>query len=192
MWRMIGVLAEPERRMAHLLTQMSPILALVDNEASKKMKPENWIAIVQICFTLFGMFVASKLAIRGSIKQFRSQKWWERQGDVYNRLLENLAIIKHCVAARLEHARHPDYMLPPNQLLEEQLATAAAEVEKIGGVGPYYLSETASQAVGKFLAGWSVDTGIGPEDQDQWHLTTVSEAMKIIRKEATKALDVLA
>jgi len=134
------------------------------------------------------MFIASKLAIWSSAKQFRSQKWWERQGDVYNRLLENLAIIKHCVAAKLAYERRPDYMLGPSKLLVEQLAGAGAEVEKIAAMGPYYLSDAASKAVDKFVAGWGIDTGCGPEDEYERHLKTVCESMMIIREEANKAL----
>ena len=134
------------------------------------------------------MFFASKLAISSSIKQFRSQKWWERQGDVYNRLLENLAIIKHCVAARLEYDRHPDYMLGPNKLLEGQIENAAAEIAKIGAMGPYYLTEAASKSVDAFLKEWSIDTGCGPEDEYRRRLEAVGASMTIIRQEANKAL----
>jgi hypothetical protein len=152
------------------------------------MKPEHWISIAQIAITLMGMFVASKLAVSSSLKQFRSQKWWERQGDVYNRLLENLAVIKHCVGAWLDHERRPDYMLGPSKLLEEQLANAAAEVEKIGAVGPYYLSAAASKAVDKFVAGWGVHLGGGDEDEYERHLKTINESMAILREEASKSL----
>lgn len=153
-----------------------------------EMKPEHWISIAQICLTLVGMFVASKLAVSSSLKQFRSQKWWERQGDVYNRLLENLAVIKHCVGAWLEHERHPDYMHGASKLLEGQLASAVAEVEKIAAVGPYYLSEAASRAVDKFVNGWSIDTGCGNEDEYERHLQTIDESMAVIREEAGKSL----
>lgn len=140
--------------------------------------------MVSICVSPVGMFVASKLTVSASVKQFRSQKWWERQGDVYNRLLENLAVVKHCVGAWLEHERHPQYMCGPSKLLEEQLASAVAEVEKIGAVGPYYLSEAASKAVDKFVDGWSVDLGCGNEDEYERHLQTIDESMPIVQAKA--------
>jgi hypothetical protein len=79
-------------------------------------------------------------------------------------------------------------MCGPSKLLEEQLASAVAEVEKIGAVGPYYLSEPASKAVDKFVAGWNVDLGCGNEDEYARHLQTIDESMAIVRKEAGKSL----
>src|SRR5215467_206791 len=36
-------------------------------------------------------FVASWLAVKGAIRQFSSQRWWERQEEAYRRIVENLS-----------------------------------------------------------------------------------------------------
>jgi hypothetical protein len=152
------------------------------------MKPEHWIGITQIVVTLAGMFIASKLAVSSSIKQFRSQKWWDRQGETYNRILESLAVIKHGVATRLNHELEPRYALEPSELLESQEATASAEVAKLAAMGPYYLSEAASAALDKVVAQLGIDPGISLESEYSQRLNTLNECMTVLRTEAHKSL----
>lgn len=152
------------------------------------MKPENWIGIVQIGITMIGMVVGPWIAVRWSIKQFRSQKWLERQGEVYSRLLENLAIIRHCVTTELNYYLRPDYQLGPNKLLDAQLGSATAEVQKIAAMGAYYLSEEASKSVDKFSNSWNVNLGCGDEDEYTRHVKSVNETITVVRNEAKKNL----
>lgn len=65
----------------------------------EELKPENWIAIGSAFLTALitgvGLYVGPKIAVKRSIEQFRSQKWWENQASAYAALLSRLAILKH-------------------------------------------------------------------------------------------------
>jgi uncharacterized membrane protein YccC len=67
------------------------------------MKPEHWIAFVQISITLVGMFIGPWLAIKWSIQQFRSTKSWEQSTQAYSDLLRQLAILKHTNRLYYDH-----------------------------------------------------------------------------------------
>ncbi len=120
---------------------------------------------LQLLVTIVGMFVGPWLAVRSSLKQFRSQKWWERQGEVYGQVLENLAVVKHSVTAKLDYERHPDFMVGPSPLVESQVEPAVAKLIQIAATGPYYLSEEASHALDKFVKEWGMDLGSGKIDE---------------------------
>jgi hypothetical protein len=36
-------------------------------------------------------FVASWLAVKGAVRQFSSQRWWERQEEAYRKIVESLS-----------------------------------------------------------------------------------------------------
>lgn len=151
------------------------------------MKPEHWLTLANVILTAIGLYVGPKLAVRRSLEQFRSQKWWERQGDTYNQILETLGTVKHCVSQTLECERH-DYMIEPSKLLIEQSVAAVARLVQIAAVGPYYISEEASKALDKFVIDWSTDGGLAPSDEYERHLKTINESLDVIRSEARKHL----
>jgi hypothetical protein len=146
------------------------------------------LALTQIAVTLIGMFVGPWLAVKSSLKQFKSQRWHERQGEFYEQILENLAIVTHVVGALLEHELHPDYALGPTAIVRDQLAPAAAKLAAMAAIGPYYISDSASRALNRFVGGWGIDTGCGLTDEYERNLRDATSALGIIRSEAQRNL----
>src|SRR5215467_9657180 len=48
-------------------------------------------------------FVASWLAVKGAVRQFSSQRWWERQEEAYRKIVENLSRIQ-VLLSRIDHS----------------------------------------------------------------------------------------
>jgi hypothetical protein len=133
---------------------------------------------------LLSPFLAAWLAVKWSLRRFRSEKWWELQSDAYKQLLENLAIVKHCVERELNYSQHPEVMLGPSGVLEEQFPQALAELHKVAAVGPLYISEGASEALEKFSNAFGIDFGEGMEGDMPRRLEAAKQCLKIVRKEA--------
>ncbi|SRR5712692_2606090 len=148
------------------------------------MKPESWLGVAQIAVTLVGIVLAPYLAVRLSLKRFRSEKWWELQTQTYYRTLENLAIIKHSIERTLENLLHPDYADAPSKILQEQVPLASAELAKIAATGPCYISKAASDALDTFIAIWNIDFGGGPESDYDQYLEAAKKCMEVVRREA--------
>jgi hypothetical protein len=55
------------------------------------MKPENWITLcgtaATAVLTVIGLYFGPKRAVRLSLEQFRTQKWWERKASAYDDLI---------------------------------------------------------------------------------------------------------
>jgi hypothetical protein len=100
-------------------------------------------------------------------------------------LLENLAIIKHCVERDLRYRQHPDVMVGANEVLEERLPQAMAEVELIAAMGPLYISETASAALVQFSKNYCIDLGEGVNGDIPRLLEAANQCLKVVREEAT-------
>jgi hypothetical protein len=64
------------------------------------MKPENWIGVAQICITLVGILAGPWIAVRWSLSQFRSTKWWERQEQIYTNAITLLSFVKFGLTQR--------------------------------------------------------------------------------------------
>ena len=150
------------------------------------MKAEHWIAVVQIGVSLASSVVAAYLAVRWSLRRFRSERWWELQSQTYCRLLENLAILKHCFERCVENLRHPDYADGPNTRLTERVPSARAEIEKIAAMGALYISKEASDELDRCLGIVNIRFGTGSDEET--YLEAVSKCVERVRKEALMAL----
>jgi hypothetical protein len=138
--------------------------------------------------TGLGLYLGPKFAVRRAIEQFREQTWWGKQQEAYTQVLENLAVIKHCMAAQLNHLKHPDFMLAPHVQFLQQTPQAGVKLQHLAALGPYYLSETASEALDKFVAEWGIETGLGEAEECERKLQGSIAALSIIRREANDNL----
>jgi hypothetical protein len=108
------------------------------------MNPETLTAI-QIAVTLVGMFVAPWLAVKWSLKQFRSQSWLQEQHDTYSKLLQSLSVIRHdnrldLWAETEGYSRSPEHL---RQLVRE----SRQHIMRYLDHGSYLISDDAAEAL---------------------------------------------
>ena len=53
------------------------------------------MSIVTEVTALIGIFVAPWLAVKLSLKQFRSTRWWEKQAETYSNIMEKLKTLQY-------------------------------------------------------------------------------------------------
>jgi hypothetical protein len=149
------------------------------------MKPETWIGIAQIIITIIGMIVGPWLAVRWSLRRFRSEKWWERQEEAYGTLLGDLVVAKQYLFEAWEGLVRQQPT--PNDEMTIRYRKACSDIELQVYAGPYLLSEETIKTAKTFLG--QIDT----ESNDYaGHLRkctdSVTYCVDVVREEAKKQL----
>ena len=143
------------------------------------MKPENWISVAVAVWTAIALFVGPRIAVRLSLKQFRSQKWWERQNEVYTQLLEDLSMDE--IETRSEYNPGPEIVAAA--------ARAKHRVEQQSVTGAYIISEPAASALTKYQrASYKADAESHPHDAYDIRSSAAKECLEVIKIEATTVL----
>jgi hypothetical protein len=96
--------------------------------------------------------VAAWFTVRFSLRQFYSQKWWERKADAYSRIVEQLAYLKH------DHLLQLRDEYSESELSDEQrreIAESSREIivklEEAAAIGAYVLSDQAITAIERLI-----------------------------------------
>jgi hypothetical protein len=112
------------------------------------MKPENWIGIAQIVITIIGMVIAPLIAVRLSIRQFRSTKSWEKATEAYSAILAQLAIVKHTNRRYYEHFLNTAPMDERERgELSKEYQDALKTLERLSISQMLFISGQASKAI---------------------------------------------
>jgi hypothetical protein len=110
------------------------------------MITKDWLSIVQILVTIAGMYVGPKLAIRYSMKQFHSTKWWERREQLYTSLLESLSFLRYYYAEQLDAAQMQGRW-NPSEADKKNYAESIERLQKSIEFGSYLLSEESAKVI---------------------------------------------
>ena len=113
------------------------------------MKPENWISIVVATWTAIALFVGPRIAVKLSLRQFRSQKWWERQQAAYTEMLEDLSVVfSYHVNLMDTIETGSKYNRTPQ--VTERVSLARDRLERQSATGAYMISDKTAEALIKY------------------------------------------
>ena len=158
------------------------VLTPATTPATEGLGIKDWIPGVQILVTIVGMYIGPKLAIHYSLKQFRSQKWWERKAEVYHSLMGHLAILKHAI--RLSHERVLHIIeLTPERLIEvmNDYNQARQDLEREATAATLLLDADTKGAVANLINTLEEQKGDWLE-QNEKHWDAIDECIKIVEK----------
>ena len=149
------------------------------------MTLKDWI---QIALTVFGLIAGPFIAVQLSLRQFRSQKWWERQEQVYTEALTYLSFIRFCLLqSHSELVSAPFYKLTETETARQR--EYGQKLHDISLIGGYLISEQASLAIEHFYHIYeSPVERDNPYDDISEMLYTVDKCIKIVKEEAIKEL----
>jgi hypothetical protein len=109
---------------------------------------KNMMSIVGVVITLIGIFVAPWLAVRLSLKQFRSTRWWEKQAEAYSNIMEQLAALQYTLGIWYDESLHlKDLSKSEKETLNEKYGEAREIIEKAAAAGAYLISDGASKTL---------------------------------------------
>jgi hypothetical protein len=139
------------------------------------------IGTVKDIVTLVGVFVGPWIAVRISVGQYASQKWWERKADTYARLLEALSILRWNASQeynKLLHLSSFEYTEPPDK--DSSLIVLA----KLTAQGNYMISERAVKALTEFIRSFTDEPTGDIADTIGRQIDAADLCLNVIREEA--------
>ena len=96
--------------------------------------------------------VTAFLTVRLSLRQFYSQRWWERKAEAYSTIVESIYHAKNYVARLLEAEEEgSEVSNERRKQLEEYSMKAYEELNKAASIGAFIISDEAATHISKLL-----------------------------------------
>ena len=109
---------------------------------------KNVTIIVSLAINLIGVLLAPWLAVKRSLKQFRSTRWWEKQAEAYSEIMEQLRTLQYALGRWCDESSHLiDLSKSEKETLNKKFVEAREVLEKSAAAGAYLISEEASNAL---------------------------------------------
>jgi hypothetical protein len=118
---------------------------------------DPWVqTVISIASSIVSAVAVALLTVRLSLRQFYSQRWWERKADAYSVLVESLYHIKRQLEVLRDEATS-QYRMPsdPRARLSQSAAQSDQEIRKAEGVGAFVISEAAAKSLSTLR--WELD-----------------------------------
>jgi hypothetical protein len=104
--------------------------------------------IISLIPSLVVAAITAFLTVRLSVKQFRTQRWWERKADAYSKIAESLHhLIDYCDVHEREDRDWA--VIPPERKkqLEEAYSISYNELVKVTNIGSFIISSDAANVL---------------------------------------------
>ncbi len=134
------------------------------------------------------------ITVKLSIRQFSSQRWWEKKADAYNEILSHLSNLDFAYQEWIdEEEEGTEYTEEHQKRLRELVTPAIQRVHTADAVGAFYVSAKAVRA----LHSCATTLRRPVHDGDDWYShiidaqASVKKAIETIRSEAKTDLNIL-
>ena len=143
---------------------------------------------IQVGITAIVSFAGPWIAVKLSLKQFRSQKRWERQQEAYMKILESLAVVRNYYGTLFDCIVRSEVWKPDENELQK-FKDARFEIEKYAAAGAYLISEASTKALQKVVGSTVYEPG-DPKHEfyDRAH-TQAGKAIEVLKAEEQKKLE---
>src|SRR5690348_7803823 len=96
--------------------------------------------------------VTAIITVRLSIRQFQSQKWWERKAEAYSQIMEQLTLLEISYGAWYDDAISVNKLGDERQrALSEEHRKAEEQVRRAAAAGSYIVSPKAALALSELV-----------------------------------------
>jgi len=130
------------------------------------------------------------ITVRLSLRQFHSQKWWEKQNEAYSQIVEQLSYLVYYYEELLYEDLGETTISEQKKLeLYKKYSKIKEDLTKAAAMGSYIVSSTTSDALAKLLQGFrntENEPDIGRLGSERYNL--VRECIEIVRKDAKQSL----
>lgn len=147
--------------------------------------------LIELAKDGFVAALASWLAVRQALRQFSSQRWWERQEEAYRKIVDGLSQIQVHLA-RMDNMG-AEYRSEEDQRKRWSLASEKVEdLERISHEGAFRISNASNLALVDLITSWyppaPVGEGLEQFDLIRGYKERVDHCLKVIDAEARKDL----
>ena len=92
------------------------------------------------------------LTVKLSVRQFRSQRWWEKKVEAYSQIMEHLTLLEFACAAWYDDAISVKTLSDERRkMLSEEHVRAEESVRKVAAAGSYIVSADAASALSELV-----------------------------------------
>jgi hypothetical protein len=134
--------------------------------------------------TLTGVFLGPWIAVQLSLRQFISQKWWERKAETYTEILEILTAI-NWNAGQSYSRELGEVSLGPAFKMDENSGSPLFKLERLIAAGDFVVSARTVEAVSHFIevyaGAFSTNDLMSMLER---HLQILDETINVVREEA--------
>jgi len=135
--------------------------------------------------------ITAYITVRLSIKQFYSQRWWDKKAEAYSQILEHLSYLRYYYEELSDDLLRADTTLDTDHTksLNEGYRRSKESITKAAAVGEFIVSETTTKAISKLLSKLYklyFENDLIKATDDSYE--AVNECIKTVRKEAKEAL----
>ena len=130
--------------------------------------------------------VTAYVTVRLSMKQFYSQRWWEKKAETYSRIIEQLTCLQYYFGERFDEGIGIKKLDNESEKkIFESYRQAKESITKAAAMGAYIVSDDTATALAKLLNELEGKNPIGDwvSDIDKYH-RSVKECITKIREYA--------
>ena len=128
--------------------------------------------------------------ITHSIRQFYSQRWWERKADAYSKIIETLTDLEHCHIEEMDQLTNEERFTDNDkEKLRESFRRAHESISKAAIIGAYIISEDTAKTLSKLMYVLEKEDPKGDWTKDLLeHYELVRKSIEEIKRHAKKDL----
>ena len=135
-------------------------------------------------------FFTAWITVKFSMRQFYSQRWWEKKAEAYSRIIEELSCLQYCLGewfdSSVEHKKFSD---EKKEELSRGYRKAEEAIRRSVAMGSYIISESSIKALENLIRELETTNNQGDwvGDMDA-HFGAVKKCIERIREYAKKDL----
>lgn len=144
---------------------------------------------------LAGIFISAFttiITVSLTLRQFYSQKWWERKADAYSSIIEALYHVENDLSTTLDDAfGEINLSEDRKKILGEASQKGYAEIYKAQGIGAFVISKEAAQSLTQLRKRLNADNRTVPwEENISKDLSAVKQCLEEFRNLAKRDLHI--
>jgi len=98
-------------------------------------------------------FITAYITVKFSMRQFYSQRWWEKKAEAYSHIIERLSYLQYCFGEWFdEGVGMKELRDKEREKLSEGYDQAREAITKAAAIGTYIVSDETATALAKLLS----------------------------------------
>lgn len=145
--------------------------------------------LVALVPSIITAILTALLAVRLSIRQFHSQRWWEKKAETYSTILERLSELQFTIGEFWEDVVLGRGIGPSTGPSEEDLRLgkmhqeARVAVSKAAAMGSFIVSSEAAGVLEKLQRELQTEEGFNPaDDYERWSKPSITLSQRYAQK----------
>ena len=134
--------------------------------------------------------ITAYITVRLSLKQFYSQRWWDKKAEAYSQILEHLSYLKYYYSEWFDELQADVIMSTDHKKkLFEGYQRSRESVTRAAAIGEFIVSETTTKALSRLLSElFKQHFEENFYEAVEKSRDAVAECIKVVREDAKEAL----